>query len=358
MGFFDITVDYHGSFLMQRGNLKARRSEATLNDISHLKVALLLPCLNEELTLAKVIRDFRSQIPNLDVYVFDNGSTDRSRAIAYEEGAKVVVVPKKGKGNVVRRMFEVVEADLYIMVDSDATYDAKGIWKLMAPVLSGDAEMTVGSRLAESSGAYRKFHQFGNQLIIQLINNIFNSSFTDICSGYRVMTHYFVKNIPLLRKGFEVETELTVYSLINEFNVIEVPLPYGERPENSQSKLRTFSDGYKVLLTIVWLMRDLRPLLFFGLTSMFLMICGGLVAETFWPNHLFVQMLVAVASVGLLTTGLILNTLNVKFSELQVLYRRQYKNTNTDLTIKSHSMLEEEACNQPKVTPLRTVTVS
>ncbi|MFM8312956.1 MAG: glycosyltransferase family 2 protein, partial [Deltaproteobacteria bacterium] len=259
---------------MQRGKLSLSYREATARDLSNLKVALLLPCLNEELTLAKVIQDFRAEIPHLDVYVFDNGSTDRSREIAFEQKAKVVVVPRKGKGNVVRRMFELVEADIYIMVDSDGTYDPKGVWKLLAPVLSGEAEMTVGSRVASSSGAYRRFHQLGNQLIIGLINNIFQSSFTDICSGYRVMTHYFVKNIPLLRKGFEVETELTVYSLINEFNVIEIPLSYGERPENSHSKLRTFSDGYKVVLTIIWLMRDLRPLVFFGLGSLGLVLFG------------------------------------------------------------------------------------
>lgn len=338
---------------MQSGKFKTNFDEVSLSDIEGLKVALILPCLNEELTLAKVIRDFRKQIPFLMVYVFDNGSTDRSREIAFEEGAHVVVVPRKGKGNVVRRMFEVVEADLYIMVDSDATYDAKGVWKLLAPVLSGDAEMTVGSRVAESSGAYRKFHQLGNQLIIRLINTIFSSAFTDICSGYRVMTHYFVKNIPLLRKGFEVETELTVYSLINDFNIVEVPLPYGERPENSHSKLKTFSDGYKVLLTIVWLMRDLRPLVFFGAASVLLVLFGTLMVDSVFLGNPFLQMLVAVTSVGLVTTGLVLNTLNVKFSELQVLHRRQYKNLNNNLTIKSNPMLEEE-CKQPKLTPLRT----
>ena len=342
---------------MQSGKLNLRSNRVTYEDISQLKIALLLPCLNEELTLAKVIRDFRTEIPHLDVYVFDNGSTDRSREIAYAEGANVVVVPRKGKGNVVRRMFEVVEADLYIMVDSDGTYDAKGVWKLFAPVLGGEAEMVVGSRVAESKGAYRKFHQLGNQLIIRLINTIFHSYFTDICSGYRVMTHYFVKNIPLLRKGFEVETELTVYSLINEFNVIEVPLAYGERPENSHSKLRTFSDGYKVLLTIVWLMRDLRPLLFFGLASALLVLFGGVLSQSLFPNNFFFQMLNAVLAVGLITTGLVLNTLNVKFSELQVLYRRQYKNSNTDLTIKSNSNLEEESCKQSTVTVLKTVSV-
>jgi len=339
---------------MQRENLKKSPKTLTPSHISHLKIALLLPCLNEELTLAKVIRDFRLEIPHLDVYVFDNGSTDRSREIAYAEGAQVVVVPRQGKGNVVRRMFEAVEADIYIMVDSDGTYDPKGVWKLLAPVVAGEAEMTVGSRVAESSGAYRKFHQFGNQLIIRMINTIFHSSFTDICSGYRVMSHYFVKNIPLLRKGFEVETELTVYSLMNEFQVVEIPLPYGERPENSHSKLKTFSDGYKVLLTIVWLMRDLRPLLFFSLISLVLSALGAIAMESIFPSNLFCQMLVAVAAVGLLTTGLILNTLNVKFSELQVLYRRQYK--SRDLISKNQTQVtsEEKEC-KPKLSALRAM---
>jgi glycosyltransferase involved in cell wall biosynthesis len=339
---------------MQRGNLKDTAKIATLADIAHLKVALLLPCLNEELTLAKVIRDFRNEIPTLDIYVFDNGSTDRSREIALSEKARVIPVPRRGKGNVVRRMFEAVEADLYIMVDSDATYDPKGVWKLLAPVLSGEAEMTVGSRVAESSSAYRKFHQFGNQLIIRMINTIFNSSFTDICSGYRVMSHYFVKNIPLLRKGFEVETELTVYSLMNEFSVKEIPLPYGERPENSHSKLKTFSDGYKVLLTIVWLMRDLRPLLFFSLVSVALASLGALAMQSIFPSNLFAQMLVAVSAVGLLTTGLILNTLNVKFSELQVLYRRQYKGRDSVYPTQTNVSSEEEEC-KPKLSALRAM---
>ena len=145
---------------MQREKSESNFMRVSKKDIQHLKIALLLPCLNEELTLAKVIRDFKTEIPNLDIYVFDNGSTDRSREIANAEGARVVLVPRKGKGNVVRRMFEVVEDDLYIMVDSDDTYDPKGIWQLLAPVLAGEAEMAVGSRQAESTHAFRKFHQF------------------------------------------------------------------------------------------------------------------------------------------------------------------------------------------------------
>ncbi len=339
---------------MQREKSESNFMRVSKKDIQHLKIALLLPCLNEELTLAKVIRDFRTEIPNLDIYVFDNGSTDRSREIANAEGARVVLVPRKGKGNVVRRMFEVVEADLYIMVDSDDTYDPKGIWQLLAPVLAGEAEMAVGSREAESTHAFRKFHQFGNQLIIRLINTIFNSSFTDICSGYRVMTHYFVKNIPLLRNGFEVETELTVYSLMNGFSIKELPLAYGERPLNSHSKLKTFSDGYKVLLTIVWLMRDLRPLLFFSMVSMGLTSVGFMTIHSLFQNNLFLQMLVAVASVGLFTTGLILNTLNVKFSELQVLYRRQYQ-TRKPIIINNTTLFTEEESCKPKLSAVPNV---
>lgn len=314
--------------------------------ITGLRIALLLPCLNEELTLAKVIRDFRNEIPNIDVYVFDNGSTDKSRQIAYQEGAVVIPVPRRGKGNVVRKMFEVAQADLYIMVDSDDTYDAKGVWKLLSPVMKGDADMVVGSREAQAQTVFRKFHRFGNQLIIQLINTIFKSSFTDICSGYRVMNDYFVKNIPLLRDGFEVETELTVYSLMNGFNVKEIPLPYGNRPENSHSKLNTFKDGYKVLLTIIWLMRDLRPLLFFSSVSAILFLGGMFGLQTQFIKYPFLQTVVAVSSISIFATGLLLNTINVKFSELQVLARRQSRPMQPPKVVaQEESTFTEEPCN-------------
>ncbi len=287
------------------------------------RIALMLPCLNEELTLAKVIADFRAEIPGLDIYVFDNGSTDRSALIAKQMGATVVPVPRRGKGFVVRKMFEVVQADYYIMVDSDDTYDAKGVWALLQPVVDGEADMMVGSRLSvHAPNAFRKFHRFGNWLIIKLINLIFGSQLTDICSGYRVMSHHFVKNVPFLRDGFEVETELTVYSLIYGFQIDEMPFPYRERPANSFSKLRTFKDGYKVLLTIVWLARDLRPLFFFGSMALFLFFGVTLPLVHFFPASLFLHISLALFSISLFMTGLILNTLNVKFSETQVLYQR------------------------------------
>ncbi len=299
-----------------------------MNVLNHLpnpsqRIALLLPCLNEELTLAKVIRDFRKYVPGIEVYVFDNGSTDRSAEIAREQKAQIIPVPQRGKGNVVRKMFETVDADIYIMVDSDDTYDASRVWELINPVLDDGIDMVVGSRVADSQGAYRKFHRLGNNLIMTLINTLFSSCFTDICSGYRVMSKNFVRNIPLLRDGFEVETELTVYSLINGFSVKEVPLPYGSRPENSFSKLRTFSDGYKVILTIVWLLRDTRPLLFFSLLSSLLFFGGVIPQRLSNPENLFLPLVLSFLSIAIFSTGLVLNTINVKFSEVQVLARRR-----------------------------------
>jgi len=290
---------------------------------SSQRIALILPCLNEELTLAKVIQDFRKYVPGIEVYVFDNGSTDKSAEIARAQNAQVIPVPQRGKGNVVRKMFETVDADIYIMVDSDDTYDASRVWELINPVLHEGIDMVVGSRVADSQSAYRKFHRLGNNLIMTLINTLFSSRFTDICSGYRVMSKNFVRNIPLLRDGFEVETELTVYSLINGFSVKEVPLPYGSRPKNSFSKLRTFSDGYKVLLTIVWLLRDTRPLLFFTIVSSTLFLGGVIPLRISNQENLFLPLVLSFLSIAIFSTGRVLNTINVKFSEVQVLARRR-----------------------------------
>ena len=312
--------------IMKISSQSDKRSEVTTmksTQILQPKIALLLPCLNEEPTLAKVIRDFRKYIPQADIYVFDNGSSDRSPQIASEEGALLIRVPQRGKGNVVRKMFEEVDADVYVMVDSDDTYDASRVWELINPVVHEGIDMTVGSRVAEAESAFRKFHRLGNALIMNLINVLFKSSFTDICSGYRVMSRNFVKNIPLLRDGFEVETELTVYSLINGFSVREIPLPYGSRPENSFSKLRTFSDGYKVVLTIVWLVRDTRPLLFFTLLAFALFFGAALPLRLSNSNNLFLPLVLSFLSIAVFSTGLVLNTINVKFSELQVLSRRK-----------------------------------
>ncbi len=307
-----------------------------------LRLAVVLPCFNEELTLAKVIEDFRAQLPTAIIYVFDNGSTDRSAQIAKANGAIVKKVPQRGKGHVVRSMFENVDADIFVLVDSDDTYDAKGIGKLIEPVLSGEVDMMVASRLTDySDGAFRRFHRLGNQLIQKLINILFRSQLTDICSGYRVMSKRFVKNIPLLRDGFEVETELTVHSLIYGFTVKEIPLPYRLRPPNSQSKLHTLRDGYRVLLTIVGLARDLRPLLFFATLGVILFFGVTLPMAHWWPENSFLLTTFTVLSVGLLLTGLVLNTINVRFAEIQALLRKQEILSPRSVSAKSSSRQPE-----------------
>ena len=285
------------------------------------RIAIMLPCLNEEATLAKVIRDFGRLYPETDIYVFDNGSTDKSAEIAKREGAILVPVPRKGKGNVVRRMFELVEADVYVMVDSDDTYDPTCLPKLVDPLLSGHADMVVATRLEDhTKDAFRRLHRFGNRFFLILINTVFGSHLTDIFSGYRSMSRYLVKNIPLFRDGFEIETELTIYSLINGFTIQEIRAPYKERPANSHSKLKTFSDGYKILLSVVWLLRDLRPLVFFGgLATTFL--CLSLISTSNFQS-LFLTIIAA----GFGTIGLTLNTMNVKFAELQMIQRRHSGN--------------------------------
>jgi glycosyltransferase involved in cell wall biosynthesis len=303
--------------------------------IENLTVALMLPCLNEEMTLGKVIQDFKAALPQIEVYVFDNNSTDRSAEIAREEGATLVRVSKRGKGYVVRKMFEVVDADIYVMVDSDDTYDAKALRRLMEPIVNEEADMVVASRLSDHSvAAFRRFHRLGNSLIQGLVNVFFRSQLTDICSGYRVLSRQFVKNIPFLRDGFEVETELTVYSLIHGFTIREIPATYKDRPPNSFSKLHTFRDGYKVLLTIVWLARDTRPLLFFTGCAFLLFFGVTIPSLHYLPTSAFTHSALSLLSISMLMTGLILNTLNVKFSELQLLHRRD---TATRLTVKSTS---------------------
>lgn len=301
------------------------RRDFSNQHLRHKRIALMLPVLNEELTVAKVIQDFRKEIPHIDVYVFDNRSTDRSRDIAIAEGARVISVPKRGKGNVVRKMFEMVDADIYIMVDADDTYDSAGVHRLLEPVLNGEADMVVGSRLTDhSEKAFRKFHRFGNHLILRLINFFFGSQLVDILSGYRVMSRYFVRNIPFMRDGFEIETELTVYSLILGFSVKEVSLPYRHRPPNSHSKLRTFADGYKVLLTIVWLARDLRPLLFFAFLSLATLALVTLPLFLLAPEAVLWQVGSILGSLCFAISGIVLNTIHVRFQELQILAQRNY----------------------------------
>ena len=218
-----------------------------------MEIAVLVPCYNEELTVEKVIRDFNEYLPEAKVYVYDNNSTDKTYEMAVKAGAIVKKERRQGKGNVVRSMFRDIDADVYIMMDGDDTYPVEEIRKLIEPVVNGEADMVIGDRL--SNGTYaaenkRGFHNFGNNLVRNLINRLFNGNINDIMTGYRVFNRTFVKTMPVMSEGFQIETELSIFSLVNRFKIVEIPITYRDRPEGSVSKLNTFKDGFRVLMTL------------------------------------------------------------------------------------------------------------
>lgn len=238
-----------------------------------LRVALIVPCYNEEAAIAQVVHDFRAVLPCLQIYVFDNRSTDRTAEIACAAGAKVVSVPLRGKGNVVRRMFADVEADLYVMVDGDATYDAASLPRMLDLLIDERLDMVVGCRevsAAVADAAYRNGHQWGNRMLTGSVMRIFGGAFTDMLSGYRVFSRRYVKSFPALSSGFETETELTVHALELRMPYGEVMTPYGARPEGSSSKLSTYRDGWRILKTIGRLYVSERPFAFFALCALML----------------------------------------------------------------------------------------
>jgi glycosyltransferase involved in cell wall biosynthesis len=242
------------------------------------QVAVLVPCLNEELTIAKVVTDHLKALPGATVYVFDNRSTDRTAEVAAAAGAKVVPSPRRGKGNVVRHMFEAVDAEVYLMVDGDDTYPAEAGPALVAEVTASGAGMVVGARTAAvAEKSFRPFHQFGNWMISTLISLLFGETITDALSGHRAFSAAFARAVPLVSSGFEIETELTLQAISKRFGVREVPVRYGERPEGSVSKLNTWSDGYIIIKAILKIFKDFKPLPFFSLLSL-LFVAGSLTA--------------------------------------------------------------------------------
>ncbi len=241
------------------------------------KIAVLIPCYNEELTIEKVIKDFRKELPEADIYVYNNNSKDKTKEIAIKSGAIVVDEYKQGKGNVVRSQFRDIEADIYVMVDGDDTYPAEFVHQLIEPVRNGQADMTIGDRL--SNGTYQKenkrpFHEFGNNLVKKAINVLFDTKLKDIMTGYRVFNKRFVKNMPVLSPKFEIETEMSLYALDKKYIIKEIPIVYRDRPEGSSSKLNTVGDGIKVVKTIVRMFKDYKPFKFFGLIALILFIIG------------------------------------------------------------------------------------
>jgi glycosyltransferase involved in cell wall biosynthesis len=303
-------------------------------------VAVLIPCHNEALTIGRVVDDFRSQLPDAAVYVFDNRSSDDSATIARRHGATVVAESRLGKGFVVERMLSDVVADVCVMVDGDDTYDASGVHQLLAPILAGDADMTVGVRLhggstGEGPDAFRSLHRSGNRLVRGLINWIFGSQLTDILSGYRAFNRRVVERVPVVSSGFEVETELTIQMLYYRLRLVEVPLPYRGRPEGSHSKLRTFRDGARVLWKVFSLFRAFKPLTFFGgagLVFLALGIASGLLPISDYvnnPDHYVTHVPMAILATGLvllgagsMVLGVLLHAINWRFKELHSVMTR------------------------------------
>lgn len=239
-----------------------------------MKTAVLIPCYNEAKTIGRVVADFKEKMPHADIYVYDNNSTDNTAELAEQAGAIVRYEHKQGKGNVVRTMFREVDADCYVMVDGDDTYPADFGPRLEQLVLSGKADMAVGDRLSSTyfTENKRPFHNFGNVLVRRMINFLFRAKLNDIMTGARAFSKDFVKSFPVISKGFEIETEMTIFALDNNFAIKEVPIAYQVRPQGSESKLNTYSDGLKVLKTIVNLFKDTKPLAFFSILSLILLL--------------------------------------------------------------------------------------
>ena len=289
------------------------------------KCAVLIPCFNEEKTVEKVIKDWKRELPEATIYVYNNNSTDRTEEIARNAGAVVRREYAQGKGNVIRRMFREIDAECYIMVDGDDTYPAEYGRQMMEEVVERQADMVVGDRLSSTyfQENKRPFHNFGNSLVRNAINWLFKSDIRDIMTGYRAFSYQFVKTFPVLSKGFEIETEMSIHAVDKNMLVRNVVIDYRDRPEGSQSKLNTYSDGFKVLATIGRLFRNYKPMNFFGLLSAFLLVVAAVLFIPVFiiflktgevPNFptLIVSGFVAMASLQSLFSGMILSTLAEK----------------------------------------------
>ena len=246
----------------------------------NLDIVVLIPCYNEEMTIATVIRGFQAAMPDALIYVYDNNSKDRTLDVARDAGAIVRTEPLQGKGNVVCRMFGDIDADVYLLVDGDATYAAASAPGLIRHLMMNQLDMVCGARVDNSQGAYRSGHRLGNRLLTDLVGIIFGHHFNDMLTGYRVFSRRFVKSFPTISAGFEIETQLTVHALEMRLRVAEIPTPYFERPDGSTSKLHTYKDGLRILKTIAYLVKEERPLAFFSIIATCLAITASMLS---WP---------------------------------------------------------------------------
>ncbi len=299
------------------------------------RVAVLLPCYNEAATVAKVVADFRRELPDAAIYVFDNNSTDGTADLARAAGATVIREKKQGKGHVIAAMLEKVEADYYVMADGDDTYPADRVHDLLAPLLADEADVVVGCRQAvDRHAAYPRFHVFGNRLVCTLINVIFNARLRDIMSGYRAFTREVAQNLPIIAYGFDIETEMTLQYLYRKWIVREVPVAYRERPPGSESKLNTLQDGLRVLFRILSVFRSYKPLTFFGGIGILLFLACMVFALTAkygpWPPGSGYRLAAVVLSGTCLAMSLVscgigvtVQLINFRFLELDSVLRRQ-----------------------------------
>src|SRR6202051_4554521 len=297
---------------------------------SSLRVAVLVPCFNEEAAVATVVAHFRKALPSAEIFVYDNNSTDRTIAVARDAGAQVRSERRQGKGHVVRRMFADVDADIYLLVDGDATYDAASAPRMIEALLSDRLDLLVGLRVDQAAAAYRPGHRAGNRMLTGFLSSVFGQAFRDILSGYRVFSRRFVKSFPVLSDGFEIETELSVHALELALPVAEIETPYYARPEGSFSKLNTWRDGFRILGTVIKLYRSEKPLRFFTAIGIFLtLVAIGLIIPitvTYLEIGLVPRLPTAVLSMGLMilavlsaSSGLVLDTVTRGRREMKVL---------------------------------------
>ncbi len=297
-----------------------------------METAVLIPCYNEEQTIEKVIKDFKKELPEAEIYVYDNNSKDKTAQIAKENGAIVRYEYRQGKGNVVRSMFRDIDADIYVMVDGDDTYPAEEVHKLMEAVVKGEADMAIGDRL--TNGTYQKenkrhFHEFGNQLVRKAINVAFKTNLKDIMTGYRVFNKIFVKNMPVLSPKFEIETEMSLHALDKKFIIKEIPIVYRDRPEGSESKLNTVSDGMKVIKTIVKMFKDFKPRQFFWIFSLLFVLIGLLVGipviVEFIRTGYITKMPSAILATGIMILAIIIAQCGVILDTVVKQHREKYE---------------------------------
>lgn len=307
------------------------------------KIAVLIPCYNEALTIEKVVKDYKKALPNADIYVYDNNSTDGTDEIAEKAGAIVRYEYRQGKGNVIRSMFKDIDADCYLMIDGDDTYPAENAKEMCQYVLDGKADMVIGDRLSSTyfTENKRAFHNFGNKLVRSLINHLFKSNIRDIMTGYRAFSYEFVKTFPVLSKGFEIENEMTIHAVYNNFKLVEIPVSYRDRPEGSVSKLNTYSDGFKVLMTITRLFKEYKPTVFFSFVGTILLILAlifgipvfneffktGLVPR--FPTLIFSLVLLLI-SILMYITGIILEVVAKKNKQIFELFLIRTKRDNNE----------------------------